>query len=45
LRQLSRKPAVRWVSAVVVMGFGLLGVARAVWLPETLAQHGFCVVF
>ncbi len=45
LRQLSRKPAVRMASAAVVIGFGLLGVARAMWLPHTLTQQGFCVVF
>lgn len=45
LRQLSRKPAVRVASGLVVIGFGLLGVARSIWLPDTLAQHGFCVVF
>lgn len=45
LRQWSRKRWVRTVSALLVAGFGLLGVARAVWLPETLAHAGFCVVF
>lgn len=45
LRQLSRKPVIRTASALVVIGFGVLGVARAIWLPGTLAQHGFCVVF
>ena len=45
LRQLSRKPSVRVVSGLVVIGFGVLGVARSIWLPDTLAQHGFCVVF
>lgn len=45
LRQWSRKRGVRVASAALVIGFGVLGVARAVWLPETLAQHGFCVVF
>ena len=45
LWQLSRRPAVRMASALVVIGFGGLGVARALWLPDTLAQHGFCVVF
>lgn len=45
LRQLSRKPAVRVASGLVVIGFGVLGVARSIWLPDTLAQHGFCVVF
>lgn len=45
LRQTARKPAVRVASAVVVIGFGALGVVRAIWLPEVLTQHGFCVVF
>lgn len=45
LRQLSRKPAIRMGAAIVVIGFGMLGVARSIWLPDTLAQHGFCVVF
>ncbi|ABF08915.1 uncharacterized protein ACUXAV_000507 [Cupriavidus metallidurans] len=45
LRQLSRRPSVRVGAALIVIGFGALGVARAVWLPDTLANHGFCVVF
>ena len=45
LRQLSRKPAMRAAAGLVVLGFGALGVARAVCLPDTLAQHGFCMVF
>lgn len=45
LRQLSRKPAVRVASGLLVIGFGLLGLARSIWLPDTLAHHGFCVVF
>lgn len=45
LRQLSRKPSVRVASGLIVIGFGALGVARAIWLPDTLAQHGFCLVF
>jgi len=45
LRRLSRRPAIRTAAALVVIGFGVLGAARAVWLPETLANHGFCVVF
>ncbi|MCA3183308.1 MULTISPECIES: sulfite exporter TauE/SafE family protein [unclassified Cupriavidus] len=45
LRQLSRKPAVRVASGLLVIGFGVLGVARSIWLPDTLAHHGFCVVF
>jgi sulfite exporter TauE/SafE len=45
LRQLSRRPSVRVGAALIVISFGALGVARAVWLPDTLANHGFCVVF
>lgn len=45
LRQLSRRPAVRVASGLLVIGFGVLGVARSIWLPDTLAHHGFCVVF
>lgn len=45
LRLLARKPASRTVLALAVIGFGAVGVLRAVWLPETLAQHGFCMVF
>lgn len=45
LRQLSRRRHVRTLSALLVVGFGVLGLARALWLPDTLGQHGFCVVF
>lgn len=45
VRHVSRRPAVRTVAGVLIIGFGIVGVARAVWLPETLAAHGFCVVF
>ncbi|MNY64570.1 hypothetical protein D3C86_2017040 [compost metagenome] len=45
VRHLSRRPVVRAVAGVLIIGFGMVGVARAVWLPETLAAHGFCVVF
>ena len=45
LRQWSRRPLVRKAAAVAVIGFGLLGVARAVLLPESLAAHGFCLVY
>lgn len=44
IRHLSRRPAVRVGAGLLIAGFGLVGVARAVWLPETLAAHGFCVV-
>lgn len=45
VRHMSRRPAVRSVAGALIIGFGIVGVARAVWLPETLAAHGFCVVF
>ncbi len=45
LRQLLRKRGVRTVAALVVIGFGLAGMVRAAWLPDMLAQHGFCLVF
>lgn len=45
LRQWSRRPLVRKAAALAVIGFGLLGVARAVLLPESLAAHGFCLVY
>ncbi|WP_420996736.1 sulfite exporter TauE/SafE family protein [Cupriavidus sp. 30B13] len=45
LRQLTRRPAVRAVAGLAVIGFGIAGVARALLLPESLAAHGFCLVF
>ncbi|NUA31597.1 sulfite exporter TauE/SafE family protein [Cupriavidus basilensis] len=45
LRQLSRRPALRAGAGLAVVAFGLAGVARALLLPETLAAHGFCLVF
>ena len=45
LRQWSRRPAVRTVAGLAVTAFGVVGVARALLLPETLAAHGFCLVF
>jgi len=45
LRQLLRKRGVRTVAALVVIGFGLAGMVRAAWIPDMLAQHGFCLVF
>ncbi|WP_092134194.1 sulfite exporter TauE/SafE family protein [Cupriavidus sp. YR651] len=44
LRHLSRRRAVRVIAGVIVMAFGLLGIARAFWLPDTLNQIGFCMV-
>ncbi len=45
LRGLSRRPAVRTGAALVVMAFGALGVYRAAFLPHSLAESGFCLVF
>ncbi|MGT2492607.1 sulfite exporter TauE/SafE family protein [Cupriavidus basilensis] len=39
------RPAVRTVAGLAVTAFGVVGVARAAALPETLAAHGFCLVF
>ncbi|EYS97307.1 membrane protein [Cupriavidus sp. SK-4] len=45
LRTLSRRPGVRLGAGLAVMAFGGLGIARAVLLPHSLAEHGFCLVF
>jgi hypothetical protein len=45
LRLLSRRPGVRLGAGLVVMAFGGLGIARAVLLPHSLAEQGFCLVF
>ncbi|UDM51718.1 sulfite exporter TauE/SafE family protein [Cupriavidus sp. MP-37] len=45
LRLWSRRPGVRLGAGLAVMVFGGLGVARAVLLPHSLAQQGFCLVF
>ncbi|MBP0618488.1 sulfite exporter TauE/SafE family protein [Cupriavidus consociatus] len=45
LRGLSRRRAVRVGAGMAVMTFGALGLARAVLLPHSLAEQGFCVVF
>ncbi|MCY1251460.1 Cytochrome C biogenesis protein transmembrane region [compost metagenome] len=45
LRTLSRRPRVRLGAGLAVMAFGGLGIARAVLLPHSLAEHGFCLVF
>ncbi|MDF3839847.1 sulfite exporter TauE/SafE family protein [Cupriavidus basilensis] len=45
LRQLSRRPVVRTGAGLAVAAFGVAGVARALLLPESLAAHGFCLVF
>jgi sulfite exporter TauE/SafE len=45
LRLWSRRPGVRLGAGLAVMAFGGLGMARAVLLPHSLAEHGFCLVF
>ncbi|SPA50100.1 sulfite exporter TauE/SafE family protein [Cupriavidus taiwanensis] len=45
LRLWSRRPVVRLGAGLAVMAFGCLGVARAVLLPHSLAEQGFCLVF
>jgi len=45
LRQWSRRPLVRRLAGVAVIGFGIMGVVRAVMLPESLSAHGFCLVY
>ncbi|RDK10689.1 sulfite exporter TauE/SafE family protein [Cupriavidus lacunae] len=45
LRLLSRRRGVRLGAGLAVMAFGGLGIARAVLLPHSLAEQGFCLVF
>lgn len=45
LRQVSRRPVVRIGAGIAVMTFGALGIWRAVLLPHSLTEHGFCLVF
>lgn len=45
LRHFVRRPAVRSTLALAVTGFGLLGLYRAVHLPDALLAQGFCVTF
>lgn len=45
LRLWSRRPAVRLGAGLAVMAFGGLGIARAVLLPHSLAEQGFCLIF
>lgn len=45
LRRLSRRPAFRLGAGTAIAVFGALGVLRAATLPDTLAAHGFCLVF
>ncbi|WER47181.1 sulfite exporter TauE/SafE family protein [Cupriavidus sp. WKF15] len=45
LRAWSRRSWVRVGAGLAVMAFGALGIGRAVLLPHSLAEHGFCLVF
>jgi sulfite exporter TauE/SafE len=45
LRAWSRRTWVRMGAGSAVMAFGALGIGRAVLLPHSLAEHGFCLVF
>jgi len=45
LRQWSRRPMVRRVAGIAVIGFGIMGIVRALMLPESLSAHGFCLVY
>lgn len=45
LRAWSRRSWVRIGAGVAVMAFGAMGISRAVLLPHSLAEHGFCLVF
>lgn len=44
VRELSRRRWARAVAGTAIAAFGLWGLARALWLPEMLASHGFCLV-
>lgn len=45
LRRLSRRPAFRLGAGAAIAIFGAAGVVRAATLSDTLAAHGFCLVF
>ncbi|WP_296225129.1 sulfite exporter TauE/SafE family protein [Ralstonia sp. UBA689] len=44
LRGLSRQRWARGVAGALIAAFGIWGLAHAVWLPEMLNAHGFCLV-
>ena len=44
LRGLSRRRWARGAAGVAIAGFGIWGLAHAIWLPEMLNAHGFCLV-
>lgn len=43
LRHWARQPRVRAMLALAVTGFGVLGLYRAIHLPDTLLAQGFCI--
>ncbi|HSD00716.1 MAG TPA: sulfite exporter TauE/SafE family protein [Casimicrobiaceae bacterium] len=43
-RRWTSRPGVRAAGTLLIVGFGLLGLARAVFVPEALAQGPFCLV-
>ncbi|AJW45109.1 MULTISPECIES: sulfite exporter TauE/SafE family protein [Ralstonia] len=43
-REFSRRRWARRLAAAAIAAFGLAGLARAMWLPEMLSSHGFCLV-
>ena len=44
LRGLSRQRWARGAAGIAIAGFGVWGLAHAIWLPEMLNAHGFCLV-
>lgn len=44
LRGLSRRRWVRGAAGIAIAGFGIWGLVHAIWLPEMLNAHGFCLV-
>lgn len=44
LRGLSRQRWARGAAGAAIAAFGVWGVAHAIWLPEMLNAHGFCLV-
>lgn len=44
LRGLSRQRWARGVAGALIAAFGIWGLAHAIWLPEMLNAHGFCLV-
>jgi len=34
----------RGAAGIAIAGFGIWGLVHAIWLPEMLNAHGFCLV-